>query len=257
MVTVAIAGTGHIGSHVAKAILATKKYDVIILSRSASIPELEKLGAKVMQVSYDDPASLDRALTGVHTVISTVSSMTDYTVFASAQLPLIDAAVRAGVTRFAPSEFNIRAYHDDPLAVYRPKAVVADHVRKSGLKYTFFETGLYMNFLGGGKDGSGVDHLPGLPIDIVAGKARVPGDGTSRVAWTRVQDIAAYVAASLDLEEWPEVSRLAGDIISWNDLIALAETVRGMPGRSFVPMSNAECRPRHEVRCDLSTERAT
>lgn len=228
MVTVAIAGgTGSLGRHIARAILATKKYDVVILSRSSSSPELEALGARVAAVSYTDPASLDRALSGVHTVIAVIFDH-DPATFIGAQVALIDAAVRQRVKRFAPSEFNVSRMHNDPIALYRPKAVVADYVRKSGLEYTFYEAGIHMNYLATGTEG-----LAGIaPINIVINvaefKAQIPGDGNAKVAMTRVEDIGNFVAASLELGKWPEVSRFAGDVKSYNEVVALAEAARGM-----------------------------
>lgn len=233
MVKVAIAGaTGNLGRHITKGILAAKKHDVIALSRSASDPELEALGAQVTAVSYTDPVSLDRALAGVHTVISVIASL-DPAVFIASQIALIDASVRQGVKRFAPSEFNVSRSHDDPLTFYRPKAVVADYVRKSGLEYTFYESGLFMNWLAIGTEGLAHIGPLKLVVDVEGYKAQIPGDGNAKVAMTRVEDIGFFVAASLELQRWPGVSRLAGDVKSYNEIVRLAEAARGTSERSL------------------------
>ena len=104
MVKVAVAGgTGTIGRHIVEGILAAKKHTVIVLSRSSSYPQLEALGAQIVAVSYSDPSTLAAALEGVHTVISTLSCRDP-----STQLALLDASVKAGVKRFAPSEWTTR-----------------------------------------------------------------------------------------------------------------------------------------------------
>lgn len=156
MTKVAVAGgASHFGRIIVESILANGTYEVIVLSRSPSNQTLESLGAKVVPVSYTDPASLDHALTGVHTVISTLFSP-DPDTFISSHIALLEAAKRSGVKRFAPSEFNVVGIPNDPIDMYAPKAVVAEAVRKSGLEYTLYETGLFMNFLaGGGPQGSG------------------------------------------------------------------------------------------------------
>ena len=44
---------------------------------------------------------------------------------------------------------------------------------------------------------------------------------------TRAEDIAAYVVALLDLPKWPVVSRAYGDRLTWNELVALLEEIKG------------------------------
>jgi hypothetical protein len=65
-------------------------------------------GYQCQVVDYDDPSSLQHALLGVDTVISTVTG--------SPQLRLIEAAVQCRVRRFAPAEFEgqpgLRAQND-------------------------------------------------------------------------------------------------------------------------------------------------
>jgi hypothetical protein len=55
-------------------------------------------------VDYDDKECLVEALRGVHTLLSFVQTVTDRD--QKSQKLLIDAAIDAGVRRFAPSEFG-------------------------------------------------------------------------------------------------------------------------------------------------------
>lgn len=55
-------------------------------------------------VSYDDKSDLVEALQGIHTVLSFIQVMKDPG--SNAQKTLIDAAIIAGVKRFAPSEWG-------------------------------------------------------------------------------------------------------------------------------------------------------
>lgn len=227
MVKVAIAGgTGHTGLHIAEAIVAAGKHELIVLSRQTSHPVLDKLGVPIVTVDYADPSSLDRALSSVHTVISTISGMTADQL-ATPQLALLDAAVRSGVVRFAPSEFGTRAIPDNPVELYRPKWPVLDAVMRSGLEYTVFEVGLYMNILASGTPGVG--HLPPMRFmfDVEKCTATIPGDGTASVVYTRIEDVGRFVAASLDLDVWPQYSQMRGDRMTYNEVLQIAEGVRG------------------------------
>lgn len=56
-----------------------------------------------MKADYNDPAQLAQILRGVHTVLSFVTTQDDPT--SAVQKNLIDAAIQAGVKRFAPSEW--------------------------------------------------------------------------------------------------------------------------------------------------------
>ena len=55
-------------------------------------------------VDYDNPESLVDALYEVHTVLSFIQILLD--IDQKAQRSLIDAAIEAGVKRFAPSEYG-------------------------------------------------------------------------------------------------------------------------------------------------------
>lgn len=227
MVTVAIAGgTGGIGRHIVEGILENKTHDLVVLSRQSSCPDLEKLGVRVVTVSYDDPSSLARALVGIHTVISTIAG-TSYADVVTPQLALLEAARKAGVKRFAPSEFAGVAQPGDAHSLYGLKRIVADAVRESGLEYTLFANGVFMNYLACGTPGMG--HLQSYTylFDIEGCKADLPGDGDRYVVWTRGDDVGRFVAASLALKSWPETSRIAGDRKTLNETLKIAEAIRG------------------------------
>lgn len=60
-------------------------------------------GVTWVQTTYQDVAELTKVLEGVEIVLSFIADQSDPT--AQTQKNLIDAAVRAGVKRFAPSEW--------------------------------------------------------------------------------------------------------------------------------------------------------
>ena len=230
MVKVAIAGgTGHVGRHLVDGVLATKKHELIVLSRTTS-PDLEELGVKVITVTYADPTALESALQGVHTLISAVS-IPQGKALVAAHLALLDAAKKAGVSRFMPPEFGVECLQDDPVEFFRFKAQIVEAVKASGLEYTLFENGTFMNYLASGTPGTGYFPVNMFTVDVGKCTALVPGDGTSRIVLTRAEDAAAFVAALLDLPTWPVVSNVSGSCITWNDLLSVAETIRGPSSR--------------------------
>jgi len=228
MVYVAVVGgTGRLGSRIVKAILATNSHSVLVLSRGPALPELLKMGAKYVTVDYEDHKSLVEALQGVHTVISSVFSL-DQEQLASSQLTLLNAAAEAGVKRFAPSEFAVVAIPNEPMVLYRAKLVVAAAVVKSGLEYTQFQNGIFMDYFICGAKGVGYLYPFKFVIDVENCTATIPGDGSAEVAFTSLDDIATFVAASLDLPQWPKQLNMVGEKLSYSQVLAIAEKVRGI-----------------------------
>ena len=73
-----------------------------------------------------------------------------------------------------------------------------------------------------------------IGIDVANCWAAIPGDGNDKLSVTYTYDMATFIVKLLDLEEWPEFSVFVGDEITYNELLKLAEQVRGMsiPTRS-------------------------
>ncbi|RFU76988.1 nad-p-binding [Trichoderma arundinaceum] len=227
MVTVAIAGSGAIASNIIPPILAGKKHQLVILSRSPR-PDLEKQGAIVRVVDYNSHESLTKALEGVHTVISCIWSYGPE--IASSQLALLEAAKEAKTKRFIPSEWAIPAY--DRVGFYKAKESVWEAVQKSGLEYTRFINGVWMNAWAPGAprdeaEGRAGYSGPAFLLDIKGGKITIPGDGTAKLTVTHMKDIGKYVAAALDFEKWEPDSVIVGQKLSLNEFIDRVEKATG------------------------------
>ena len=61
-----------------------------------------------------------------------------------------------------------------------------------------------------------------------------PGDGNTPVTLACLFDLVRFVVAALDLEEWPEESRVDGDDVTWNEFVALAKEITGMYIHRFI-----------------------
>jgi nucleoside-diphosphate-sugar epimerase len=60
-----------------------------------------------------------------------------------------------------------------------------------------------------------------------ANAAAIPGSGETPVAFTHTNDIAKFVVASLDLPHWPREGWIVGDKVTWNEVLEMAESVKG------------------------------
>lgn len=237
MVHVALAGASSgFGRTLLTHLLKQKKHQITVLSRSEN-PSLSTLGVTVKPVDYASIPSLTSALQGVHTVIITLASY-DHT-FATSQLNLLEAAKETGVKRFAPSEYA--HLHYNSIDLYQPKKVVWDAVQQSGLEYTKFACGLFMNCLSTGTPKGETEALAGLRpwnfiINMKAGTADVPGDGNAKMAVTEINDVCRFIVASLDLDYWDEESGIVGESLSCNEII---ETVEKVTGRKVLMKYNS------------------
>lgn len=232
MVVVAVAGAGGMGKAIISAILSTNKHTLHVLSRSAN-PVLESQGAHVHVVDYESVPSLVAALDGVHTVISTLADH-NAEKWIAAQLNLLEAAKTVGAKRFAPSEFAGTASANHFVDLYAPKLPVWDAVKKSGLEYTAFRVGIFMNYLAFNSPHPRVmeevfDSARPIwwNVDISTATAVIPGTGDEETTFTRTQDMGKFVAAALDLEVWTEETNMGGEVTTYNKIVKEAERITG------------------------------
>ncbi|GMG22393.1 unnamed protein product [Aspergillus oryzae] len=203
-------GTGKLGRAVVEA-LKNKK------SHSTNDELSETLDVPIIPVDYSNVGSLTKALeeNKIETVISTVpisdESATD------SQLNLIEAAIKSKSTKRHASIFP-------PL---KGKLLAAEKLRSSGLEYTLVSNGFFMDYYGLPKVKSYLQPFV-FAVDIANNSAAIPGSGNVPVVFTHTFDVAQYVAALIGEEKWNERSIIIGDKLTWNDLVSLAETTKGL-----------------------------
>ncbi|KAI9827897.1 MAG: hypothetical protein M1826_006203 [Phylliscum demangeonii] len=93
---VLLGGKGSLGTHVLDALVKSKKFNVTVVSRKESEATFDG-SQKVIKIDYS-VESLAKAFEGQDAVVSTIR--------AGDEKAIIDAAVKAGVKRFLPSEFG-------------------------------------------------------------------------------------------------------------------------------------------------------
>ena len=80
--------------------------------------------------------------------------------------------------------------------------------------------------------------IPEVPfVDIAAGKAAIPGSGDVKVTFTHTGDVGKFVVKLVDSgDRWLEKSIAIGDKATFNEIVMLAEKVRGIS--PLVPSSS-------------------
>ncbi|KAM0474226.1 hypothetical protein ACHAP7_007913 [Fusarium lateritium] len=216
MVKIAIAGgAGNVGQEIIDALLARNKHEILILSRkltSQDAPETKIApGVKWAKTSYQNIDELATILEGVHTVLSFMSVGPGGSE-GRPQENLIDASVKAGVKRFAPSEWAASKIDHFPWYDFKRSAreylAEINKDKKSSKHVTLFETPINFN------------DCRGLLVD----------DGETIISLVTAQDAAQVTALAVEYEgEWPIISGVKGADITMNELVALGEKIRGKP----------------------------
>jgi hypothetical protein len=107
------------------------------------------------------------------------------------------------------------------------KLAAAERLKTSGLEYTFVSNGFFMDYYGLPKVKSYLQPFV-FAVDISNNTAAIPGSGDDPVVFTHTFDVAKYVTALVGAEAWPERSIIIGDKLTWNQLVALAEGIKGL-----------------------------
>ncbi|OQE15630.1 hypothetical protein PENSTE_c027G08084 [Penicillium steckii] len=229
MVHVVLAGgAGHVGREVLDVLIEGQKHQLTVFTRTEA-PSLADLGVNVVQVDYNDTDMLTGHLHGVHTLLSFIMPTT--TQAGQAQKNLIDASIKAGVKRFAPSEWATRS--DSGIAGYGVKDEVHEYLKevnkdKMVLEYCLFQPGMFVNYLSFPYPSTKHLQLFGLQYDLQNRRAIVPTDGDFPISLTKVHDLARVVAEAIEYEgQWPEKGGVRGSHITSSELIKLAESIRG------------------------------
>lgn len=261
MVTVALAGaTTGFGLTVLKTFLhlnsslkPDQRHKFILLSRSPQ-PEWSAKGVGVRQISYEDHDQLVSTLKGVHTLISLIGG--DVSALRNSQASLLAAARVADVKRFAPSEYagigyeGIDLYSSSKAEIWT-QCLVAK--QETGMEVARFNCGLFMSILATGtskgitevgrREGAETgeeEALAGLRpwnfvLNLRAGTADLPGDGSAKVAWTEMRDVATFMFHALSLPHWPENLNMRGDLRSFREVLEIVQRVQG---RKFLVREN-------------------
>ena len=218
---IVLAGAGgDLGGRIAKALVA-RGADVRALVRPGIGPEerarVEGYGATAVAA---DPGTIDdmaAAMAGAACVVSALNGVRD--VMIDRQGVLLDAAVKAGVPRFVPSDYaadftKTRPGDNRNFDLRREFMARAD---KAPITVTSILNGAFLDMLGAE-----------MPI-IQRGIRRVLywRDADQELDFTTKDDVASYTAAAAIDETTPRILRIAGDSVSVHDIAAAMSDVTG------------------------------
>ncbi|KAK7969059.1 hypothetical protein PG996_002501 [Apiospora saccharicola] len=241
MMRIAIAGGGGFANILVRE-LSESAHALIVLSTQEH-PEFDEFDCQVAAVDYGNMDNLRFILQGVDLVISTISG--------TPQVNLIDAARRARVRCFVPSEFEGSLSHrpadNDPLDSNRGNSAALDFLRRWStsrshpMKFTVFSCGLFYERLAPGGlaaynmgYSSNVENEGDYLVNIRNGTAEIPevnAQGRSvHITMTSVFDVARFVAAAVELglDSWPREFKMRGASLSTKHLVEVCEEVRGV-----------------------------
>lgn len=230
--------TGFLGSEICR-LLRSKSYQVHGLVRKTSNPEkiaaLHALGVETVVGDLKEKESLPFLLSGIEAVISTVSSTVSRqagdsieSVDEAGQKSLIDTAVAAGTRKFVyvslcdlPGEFPLQT----------SKRKVERHLEESGLKYAILQPTCFME----------VWLSPAIGFDFLNRRADIFGDGTGKISWIALNDVAAFAVAALEANENLKLPLGGPEALSQLDVVSLFETETGQKFElQFIPETALE-----------------
>lgn len=64
-------------------------------------------------------------------------------------------------------------------------------------------------------------------IDAANKVAAIAGDRNAPATFTYTFSLAKFIVTSLDLEEWPQESKVIEDELTWNEFVSLVENTLG------------------------------
>ncbi|GAA1526136.1 SDR family oxidoreductase [Nocardioides humi] len=176
--TLAVTGaTGGLGGRVARALASRGVAQRLLVRDPARAPELP--GATVTPTSYADRGLAEASLAGVRTLL--MVSAAEAADRREQHLAFVDAAAAAGVEHVVYTSFQ-GAAADATFTLARDHWATEEHLRASGMAFTFLRDSLYLDLLPDlvGEDG------------VIRGPA---GDG--RLAAVTRDDVAASAVAVL------------------------------------------------------------
>jgi len=227
-ITVLAGATGNLGGRIARAILergANVRAVVRHNSDPDKVEELRKRGAAIAEVDFNSVSEVTGACQGGSCVISALSGLRD--VIVEAQTLLLDAAVKAGVPRFIPSDYSID-FTQLPPGTNRNldlRREFHDRLDKAPIAATSILNGMF------------TDLLTGQAPFILFKLKRVVcwEDANQRLDLTTMDDTAEFTAAAALDSSTPRFLRIAGDQLSARGLVEVVSEVTGENFRLFRP----------------------
>jgi nucleoside-diphosphate-sugar epimerase len=212
--------TGKLGYQIVENLLELNATVIAVVRQSTNshnITKLEKIGVQVHQVDFDNVEELAKVCIGVDCVVSALAGLED--VILSTQKNLLDAAVKAGVPRFIPSDYStdFTKFKDGENRNLDWRRKFHTYLDAQPIKATSIFNGAFMDML-----------TNEIPMIIFKKKLVLHwGNANHKMCFTKVSDVAAYTAnAALD-NTTPRYLHIAGDYKSASQIRNVVSEVYG------------------------------
>lgn len=190
-------------------------------SKSANISRLRDMGVEIIQTELSDISGLVAACEGASCVVSALAGLHD--VIVTAQSHLLQAAIKAGVPRFIPSDFctDYTKLQPGDNRNFDLRKTFQSIIDQSDIRATSIFNGAFTHVL---KYDIPLLNTKEHRIEYFTGKL------DWRIDFTTVDDTAAYTAAAALDDSTPRYLRIAGTQIS---PLELADVAKQLFGSSF------------------------
>jgi nucleoside-diphosphate-sugar epimerase len=225
--TIVVAGaTGNLGGRIVKALLE-RGASVRALVRPGvardKLERLQRLGVTIANVDFSSASKVALACSAAACVVSAVAGLRD--VIVETQTGLLDAAVKAGVPRFIPSDFSIDFTKFPPGENRNLDLRREFHKRldKASIRATTIFNGAFTDMLTG--------QMPLILFKLK--RVLYWGDADQRMDFTTIDNSAAFTASAALDPSTPRFLRIAGDQLSARELTVVVSEVTGEKFRLF------------------------
>lgn len=191
--------TGNIGGRVARAFAVDGVSQRLVVRDPARAPSLP--GVEVARASYADLEGVRRALAGCQTVL--MVSASESATRLDEHRTFVDAAAEAGVEHLVYTSY-VGAGPDATFTLARDHFATEEHIKASGMAWTFLRDNLYLDFLPRMVGADGVVRGPAGLGRLAA----VAQDDVAAVAVAVLREAAAHAGSTYDLTG-PEALTLA------------------------------------------------
>jgi nucleoside-diphosphate-sugar epimerase len=224
---IVVAGaTGNLGGRIVRALLergATVKALVRPGTARDKLERLQELGVTIATVDLNSASQVTPACSGASCLVSALQGLRD--VIVEMQTALLDAAIKADVPRFIPSDYSID-FTKFPPGENRNLDLRRDfHQRldRTSIRATTIFNGAFADMLTGQ-----------MPLILFKWKRVLYwGDADQRMDFTTIDDTAAFTACAALDPSTPRFLRIAGDQPSARELTAVVSEVTGKEFRLF------------------------
>lgn len=222
-----VGGTGDLGARVVRGLIAAGESVRCLVRASSDDRPLLSLGASTVRGDLADAESLRRVCEAGEGVVATATAIAR--ILAGAKRPtlrevdqdgmlaLVEAAERAGVSRFVYVSFAA-AERGLGSPLERAKLAVERRLARSTLPSVIVRPDAFQE----------VHLAPVGRFDIAGGRVAVIGKGDTRRRWVSTADVAALVCAVSVEPDPPRMLELGGpEALTRNEAIAVAEQASG------------------------------